>query len=88
MKKKHILYVIILLFVIKAQAQMQSDFDELCRSFNEIDFTIPNVTYTFVDEGDLYVSEVMYLPERTFLCPQGSTLEILNEGCKDNFDDE
>lgn len=71
MREKHILFVLILLFVITAQAQKPSDFDELCRAFNEIDFTIPNVTYTFVDEGELYVSEVMYLPERT----QSNTLD-------------
>lgn len=52
-----------LVFLITTQAQNQSDFDELAGFFNEIDLTIPNTTYSFVDEGDLYVLEVLLLPE-------------------------
>ena len=70
MKKLYILFVF-LVFLITTQAQNQSDFDELAGFFNEIDLTIPNTTYSFVDEGDLYVLEVLLLPERT----QSNTLD-------------
>lgn len=70
MKKNHIIFFL-LLFIVTAQAQNQTDIIELNGHFNEIDFTVPNVTYTYVNEGDLYVSEVMHLPERT----QSNTLD-------------
>mgnify|MGYP007101881461 CR=1 FL=1 len=74
MKKYHIIFFL-LLFIVTAQAQNQTDIIELNGYFNEIDFTVPNVTYTYVNEGDLYVSEVMHLPERT----QSNTLDTLVE---------
>lgn len=70
MKKYHIIFFL-LLFIVTAQAQNQMDIIELNGYFNEIDFTVPNVTYTYFNEGDLYVSEVMHLPERT----QSNTLD-------------
>lgn len=70
MKKYHIIFFL-LLFIVTAQAQNQMDIIELNGYFNEIDFTVPNVTYTYFNEGDLYVLEVMHLPERT----QSNTLD-------------
>lgn len=54
------------LFFLTTKAQSQSDIFKLGKLFNETDLTAPGDSYqsTFVDEGDLYILEVMHLPKR------------------------
>lgn len=66
MNKYYTLITLCLLFVAKAQAQNQPDIIDLSRLFNEADLIIHDDSYAnlFVDEGDLYVSEVLHLPPK------------------------
>ena len=66
MKKYHILLMFFSLFFLTTKAQSQSDIFKLGKLFNETDLTAPGDSYqsTFVDEGDLYILEVMHLPKR------------------------
>lgn len=66
MRKYYTLIILCLLFVAKAKAQNQLDTIDLSGLFNEADLIIHDDSYanTFVDEGTLYVSEVLHLPQR------------------------
>lgn len=49
----------------------------------------PTMNSFTIQNGDhCILNAPIVLIDGEFLCPRGSTLEILNEGCKDNCDDE
>ena len=66
MRKLCILVILCQLFIAKAQAQNQLEMIELSGLFNDADLIIHDDSYanTFVDEGNLYISEVLHLPKR------------------------